>query len=92
MCALQLKKCYNPDGDAVTSCAGKGAVLRISFGNFLFFAVHVLLTLGVRHGKNSRRLVHTGGPSVARVHHWQLMMPHQCRVICLPACSQKAVI
>eukprot|EP00891_Asterochloris_glomerata_P004622 jgi/Astpho2/4622/e_gw1.00067.172.1_t len=56
----ELKKCYNPDGDAVTSCAGKGAVLRISFGNFLFFAVHVLLTLGVRHGKNPRRLVHTG--------------------------------
>ena len=89
MSALQLKKCYNPDGDAVTSCAGKGAVLRISFGNFLFFAVHVLLTLGVRHGRNIRRLVHTGGPSVARVHRRELVICHPYRVICSPACSHK---
>lgn len=57
---LQLRKCYDADGNAVSSCVGKGGVLRISFGNFLFFALHVLLTLGVRHTSQVRRLIHTG--------------------------------
>lgn len=30
----------------VGNCIGKGAVLRISFGTFLFFAVHFVLLIG----------------------------------------------
>ena len=41
-------------------CTGKGAVLRISFGNFIFFAAHFLLTLGCRKKTDPRKFLHTG--------------------------------
>ena len=56
----QLRKCNTPDGTYENSCAGKGAVLRISFGNFIFFALHFVLLIGVRKTTQARRLVHTG--------------------------------
>ena len=40
------------DGTAgVGNCVGKGAVLRISFGSFLFFAAHLVALIGgcLRH-------------------------------------------
>ncbi|KAK9811743.1 hypothetical protein WJX72_009404 [[Myrmecia] bisecta] len=36
-----------------------GAVLRISFGNFLFFALNMLVTLGVRRKDDPRAIAHT---------------------------------
>lgn len=56
----QLRKCNGPDGTYENSCAGKGAVLRISFGNFIFFALHFVLLIGVRKTTQARRLIHTG--------------------------------
>jgi hypothetical protein len=56
----ELRKCNAPDGTYENSCAGKGAVLRISFGNFLFFALHFILLIGVRRTTQARRLIHTG--------------------------------
>ncbi|DBA86260.1 hypothetical protein WJX77_011720 [Trebouxia sp. C0004] len=56
----QLRKCNAPDGTYENSCAGKGAVLRISFGNFLFFALHFILLIRVRRTTQARRLIHTG--------------------------------
>lgn len=56
----QLRKCNAPDGTYENSCAGKGAVLRISFGNFMFFALHFILLIGVRRTTQARRLIHTG--------------------------------
>ena len=41
-------------------CAGKGAVLRVSFGNFLFFAAHFLILLGCRKRTDARKYAHTG--------------------------------
>ena len=41
-------------------CTGKGVVLRISFGNFLFFAAHFVLLLGCRRKKDARQYLHTG--------------------------------
>ena len=41
-------------------CTGKGAVLRVSFGNFIFFAAHFLLLLGCRKQKDARKYLHTG--------------------------------
>ena len=59
----ELRKCNTPDGTYENSCAGKGAVLRISFGNFLFFCLHFILLIGVRITTQARRLIHTGeGP------------------------------
>ena len=42
------------------TCTGTAAVLRISFGNLLFFSLHLLLTLGVSRHSNKRLLAHTG--------------------------------
>ena len=56
----QLRKCNTSDGTYENSCAGKGAVLRISFGNFIFFALHFVLLIGVRKTTQARRLIHTG--------------------------------
>lgn len=44
----------------VGACIGKGAVLRISFGSFLFFAAHFVVLLGVTKRTNWRRVLHTG--------------------------------
>lgn len=41
-------------------CTGKGAVLRVSFGNFIFFAGHFLFLLGCRKQKDARKYLHTG--------------------------------
>ena len=41
-------------------CAGKGAVLRVGFGNFLFFAGHFILLLGCRKKMDPRQFLHTG--------------------------------
>jgi hypothetical protein len=45
-----LDKCLGIQNDkyfsGVGACIGKGAVLRISFGTFLFFAVHFVALLG----------------------------------------------
>ena len=48
-----LDKClgYSPSDkyfSGVGACVGKGAVLRISFGTFLFFAVHFVALIGER--------------------------------------------
>ena len=56
----QLRKCNTDQGTYENSCAGKGAVLRISCGNFIFFALHFVFLLGVRRSDNARRLIHTG--------------------------------
>ena len=42
------------------SCLGQQAVLRIAFGNFMFFSLHLLLLLGVTLKTNPRLAVHTG--------------------------------
>ncbi|KAK9810887.1 hypothetical protein WJX73_005440 [Symbiochloris irregularis] len=41
-------------------CYGKGAVLRLSFGNFLFFTVHFLALLGVTRKGDWRMWLHSG--------------------------------
>ena len=41
-------------------CAGKQVVLRMSFGNFIFFAAHFLCLLGVSRKEDPRRHLHTG--------------------------------
>lgn len=45
-----LDKCLGIQGDnhlsGVGACIGKGAVLRISFGTFLFFAAHFVALIG----------------------------------------------
>lgn len=46
--------------DAQNRCLGKSAVLRLSFGNFLFFAAHLLLLLGVRKRTDWRAFLHAG--------------------------------
>lgn len=43
-----------------TSCLGQSAVLRIAFGNFMFFALHTLVLLGVTRKDNFRTPVFTG--------------------------------
>jgi hypothetical protein len=60
-----LDKCLGIDEQdkyfsGVGACVGKGAVLRISFGTFLFFAVHFVTLIGVTRKSNWRRLFHTG--------------------------------
>lgn len=47
-------------GPAQATCVGKGVVLRISFGNFIFFAAHMLLLLCVSKEADLRRFIHTG--------------------------------
>ena len=42
------------------SCLGQQAVLRIAFGNFMFFSLHLLLLLGVTLKTNPRLAMHTG--------------------------------
>ena len=42
------------------TCVAKGIVLRISFGNFIFFAAHFICLLGVARDENWRRILHTG--------------------------------
>lgn len=44
----ELGQSCRTQGDEVSRCVGKGAVLRIAFGNFLFFAPHCVLLLGAR--------------------------------------------
>ena len=41
-------------------CTGKGAVLRVSFGNFMFFALHSVLLIGCRQQKDARKYLHSG--------------------------------
>lgn len=41
-------------------CAGKQVVLRMSFGNFIFFAAHFLCLLGVTRKEDPRRYLHSG--------------------------------
>jgi hypothetical protein len=59
-----LDKCLGIQNDkyfsGVGACIGKGAVLRISFGTFLFFAAHFVALIGVTRRSNWRRLFHTG--------------------------------
>ena len=38
---------------------GKSAVLRLSFGNMMFFAAHFLVLLGCRSKNDPRRFMHT---------------------------------
>lgn len=93
----ELRKCNTPEGTYENSCAGKGAVLRISFGNFLFFCLHFILLIGVRRTTQARRLIHTGesplscsqtacsavhvGPGIAR----RYMALHQLDILCCHA-------
>lgn len=42
-----LKSCLGDGVSGDGTCVGKGAVLRISLGNVMFFALMFLLTLGV---------------------------------------------
>ena len=72
----QLRKCNAPDGSYENSCAGKGAVLRISFGNFIFFALHFVALLGVRKNTDARRLIHTGVIRALRLSHILLPICH----------------
>lgn len=74
----ELRKCNSPDGTYENSCAGKGAVLRVSFGNFLFFCLHFILLIGVRRTTQARRLIHTGTFLPTNLH----MVMQPCR-----ACS-----
>jgi hypothetical protein len=48
-------------GFSPSVCSGKESVLRISFGNVLFFSSLSLLTLGVSRDDNPRLLVHNAG-------------------------------
>ncbi len=43
-----LKTCLGDGVSGDGTCVGKGAVLRISFGNVMFFAVMLLLTVGIK--------------------------------------------
>ncbi|KAK9845928.1 hypothetical protein WJX81_006178 [Elliptochloris bilobata] len=56
--AGSLAKCLHSGTQAV--CIGKGAILRVSFGNFLFFGAHALALAGVHQADNPRLLLHTG--------------------------------
>ncbi len=47
-------------GHVQATCVGKEVVLRISFGNFIFFAAHVLALLCVSKEDDLRRFFHTG--------------------------------
>ena len=49
-----------PTEDLQGRCLGKGAVLRVSFGNFLFFALHFVVLLGVTRRDNWRLFLHAG--------------------------------
>lgn len=54
----QLSQCLvegTPGAHNEGSCVGKSAVLRISFANFVFFAVHTLLLIGVKRKSDPRR-------------------------------------
>lgn len=59
-----LNDCLADPGNATepvnTSCLGDLAVLRISWGNVLFFAVMAVLLLAVTTQENPRMVVHTG--------------------------------
>lgn len=44
---------------STASCIGKSAVLRIGWGNCMFFGLHFLLLIGVHTRHNPRRHVHT---------------------------------
>lgn len=70
----QLRKCNTPDGTYENSCAGKGAVLRISFGNFIFFALHFVLLIGVRKTTQARRLIHTGMLPAFCISYWYVAL------------------
>ena len=56
----RLVQCINPAAPQDTACLGNQAVLRISFGSFMFFALHLLLLLGVTTKSNPRLALHTG--------------------------------
>ncbi len=47
-------------GGLQADCAAKQVVLRMSFGNFIFFAAHFLCLLGVSRKEDHRRHLHTG--------------------------------
>ncbi|KAK9840265.1 hypothetical protein WJX74_006470 [Apatococcus lobatus] len=55
-----LKSCLGDGAAEDGTCVGKGAVLRISLGNVMFFAIMFLLTLGVTRKDSWRRFLHTG--------------------------------
>ncbi|KAK9867400.1 hypothetical protein WJX84_004681 [Apatococcus fuscideae] len=55
-----LRSCLGDGVSGDGTCVGKGAVLRISFGNVMFFALNLLLTLGMRKKDSWRRPLHTG--------------------------------
>ncbi|KAK9907944.1 hypothetical protein WJX75_000353 [Coccomyxa subellipsoidea] len=56
-----LRECLSiADSALKATCVGKGVVLRISFGNFIFFAAHMLLLLCVSKEADLRRFIHTG--------------------------------
>lgn len=48
------------EGAAQATCVGKGVVLRISFGNFIFFAAHLVALLYVSKEADLRKIFHTG--------------------------------
>ena len=52
------KTCFG--GGLQADCAAKQVVLRMSFGNFIFFAAHFLGLLGVSRKEDHRRHLHTG--------------------------------
>lgn len=58
-----VNECLPPpdaSGAVADGCLGQSAVLRISFGNFLFFAAHLVVLLGVKRQNDRRLLAHTG--------------------------------
>jgi hypothetical protein len=48
-----------PSSSSAAACMGKGAVMRISWGNCIFFGLHLLALLGVSREENPRLHAHT---------------------------------
>ncbi|PSC71077.1 putative serine incorporator [Micractinium conductrix] len=55
-----LNKCLEETSPPNPSCMGQEAVLRMAFGTFMFFALLLLLTLGVTSKSSKRLPLHTG--------------------------------
>ncbi|PRW59950.1 putative serine incorporator [Chlorella sorokiniana] len=55
-----LNECLSQTDPTNRSCLGQQAVMAISFGTFCFFALQMLLLLGVSHKSNPRLSIHTG--------------------------------
>lgn len=55
-----LNACLTESSPPNYGCMGEQAVLRLSFGSFMFFALHMLLMVGVTTKSSPRLAIHTG--------------------------------